>query len=81
MAVVDAAAHVPEDALHEAIDDARAFFRQLADKDGRRERAAPLALLELERVARTKGVGSDFGEYSHAVPLPPMHSIKRLIIP
>ena len=60
--MVDAAAHAPEETLRDAVDDARSFFRQIAEKDGRRERAAPLALLELERAARAKGIGAEFGK-------------------
>ena len=63
--MVDAAAHAPEETLRDAVDDARSFFRQIAEKDGRRERAAPLALLELERVGRAKGIGAEFGKAAY----------------
>lgn len=62
LAVVDAAAHAPEEKLQETIEETRSFFRQIAGKDGKRDRAAPLALFELDRVARSKKLAPSFGD-------------------
>lgn len=43
------------------ITETRDTLRQLADMDGRRDRGALLAILELERRAREKSLGSEFG--------------------
>ncbi|KAH8116753.1 actin cytoskeleton organization protein [Phellopilus nigrolimitatus] len=58
LAVLDATFAAPADA--DKVRDVRGLFRQLADADGRRDRGALLALLELEKRARENGFGSDF---------------------
>lgn len=47
----------------EHLSKARKLFRELSDVEGTRDRAPLLALIELERRAREKGSGSDFGQY------------------
>ena len=59
LAVVDAVFVEP---TAEKVAEARTFFREIAEKDGPKERAAPLALLELEARARQKDLGSEFGK-------------------
>jgi N-terminal acetyltransferase B complex non-catalytic subunit len=51
-----------EECLSE-VDRTRSFFQKISEKDGKRDRSGPLALLELEHRAREHGVSQGVSIY------------------
>jgi hypothetical protein len=55
LAVLDATFSMEESAV-ERVEEARKFFSEIAELDGRKDRSGPLALLELEKRARERSI-------------------------
>ncbi|KAF9792094.1 actin cytoskeleton organization protein [Thelephora terrestris] len=58
LAVLDATFSMEESAV-ERVEEARKFFSEIAELDGRKDRSGPLALLELEKRARERSISED----------------------
>jgi hypothetical protein len=53
----------------EHVEEARKFFSEIAELDGRKDRSGPLALLELEKRAKEHSISEGAFKISHDQPL------------